>query len=157
MRKIIALVTGVAAVLLCAALLVIMDGVEPGQAAPMPIPTPVSVNASGTTPRYASFFTAEAVTADTTSTCVEVSAFNKADIYYNVTIDGANVNTTTLTLQHGNSDTALTDGVALQAATAVSVTNMQQVQIFGGYLCVKIDTTDTSTGTVTVTANALVK
>jgi hypothetical protein len=145
------------AAVLFVAFIAMLAGPQSGTAAPMPAPTPISEPASGVTPKNAKFFTAQAVTADTTSTCAEVSNYNKADIYYSVTIDGSNVNTTTLTLQHGNSDTALVDGISIQSATAVSVTNMQQAQLFGGYVCLKIDTTDASTGTVTVTANALVK
>ena len=145
------------AALLFVALLGTMTSVEPSQAAPMPAPTPVSVAASGTAPKSIKFFTAESTAADTTSDCVEVSGYNKADIYYSVTIDGSNVNTTTLTMQHGNSDTALADGANVAASIAVSTTAMQQMELFGGYVCLKVDATDTSTGTVIVTAHALVK
>jgi len=131
--------------------------VTPSAAAPLPAPTPVSVARTGVAPLDVTFFTAESVTADTTSTCIALANYERADIYYNVTIDGSNVNTTALTMQFGNSPSALVDGIALQASTGVSVTNMQQVQLFGRYTCIKIDATDAATGTVIVTANALAK
>ena len=145
------------AAVLFVAFIAVVAGPQASTAAPMPAPTPVSVAASGAAPKYVKFFTAESTDADVTSPCIEVSNHNKADIYYSVTVDSGNVNTTTLTLQHGNSDTALVDGISVVSSVAATAAAMQQAEIFGGYLCLKVDTTDASTGTVTVTANALVK
>ena len=150
------LVAFVAAVLFVA-LLGVMASPQASEAAPMPAPTPVSVNRTGYEPMDVTFFDAQSVTADTTSTCVALANYERADIYYNVTIDGSNVNTSTLTMRFGSSPAELASGVDLQAATAVSVTAVQQVQLFHRYACILIDTTDTSTGTVTVTAKALAK
>lgn len=143
--------------LLLAGTLVGTVSMEPSAAAPMPAPTPVSVSDSGAQPQVVELLASRSTVDDITGPCVAVAEFNKADIYYSVTIDGSNVNTTTLTLQFGNSPTALTDGVSIASSVAVSTTAMQQVQLFGSFLCLKVDATDASTGTVTVYADALLK
>ena len=127
--------------------------------APMYAPTPVAAGKapSGETPRVVTLLDARSVSDDATGPCVEVSAFEKADIYYSVTIDGSNINTTTLTLQHGNSPTALTDGLGVASAVATDTIGLNQFALYGAYLCLKIDTTDASTGTVIVSADALLK
>lgn len=156
MKSKIALLATIALVLF-AGLMLSMNVQQVGMAAPVPAPTPVSAERTGVEPMDVIFFTAESVTADTTSTCAALANYERADIYYAVTIDGDNVNTTTLTLQHGNSPGALVDGIGVVSAVAATASDMQQVQLFGRYTCLKIDTTDASTGTVVVTANALVK
>jgi len=74
-----------------------------------------------------------------------------------VTVEAANINTTTLTLQHGNTTSALVDGIGVASTVATDTTGLNQFSLFGAYLCLKIDATDASTGTVTVSANALLK
>lgn len=149
------IVIAIAAMLVSA--LLIATSIQPSEAAPMPAPTPISAPPGDASPSYRTFFDAQTATADATSTCWEISAYEKADIYYNVDIDAANINTTTVLLQHGNSPTALVDGIAVASAVAADAAAMNQFQLFGGYVCLKLDTTDASTGTITVTANALLK
>lgn len=157
MRKSNFLLLGGAAAVALLVLMFVAIGATPGTAAPLPAPTPVSADRTGAEPRDVTFFTAEVVTADTTSGCVALANYERADIYYSVTIDSGNINTTTLTLQHGNSPDALADGLSFASAMTTTASAMQQVQLFGRYTCVKIDTTDASTGTITVTVNSLVK
>lgn len=126
-------------------------------AAPLPAPTPISVGATGNVPQLVTFFDARSVTADATSPCSYVGAYDKADVYYSITIDSGNINTTTLALKFGNSTDALVSGVNAGATIAASATSLNQFDVFGQYMCLTIDTTDAATGTVTVSANALLK
>jgi len=129
---------------------------ENATAAPVAAPTPVAaVDRGGAEPVLFNLFTNRAIAADTTSTCVEVTRHDVADIYYDVTVDGAAINTTTLTLQFGNSETALVDGINVEATIVTDTTGLVQAQTFGRYMCIlaNVATTDT----VTVTVNALAK
>ena len=143
--------------------LLLVTAPQTTSAAPAPAPafapTPVAAGkaASGETPRVVTLLDARSVSDDATGPCMEVSAFEKADIYYSVTIDGSNVNTTTLTLQHGNSPASLVDGLNVAATVSTDTTGLNQFALYGAYLCLKIDTTDASTGTVVVSADALLK
>lgn len=123
--------------------------------APMAGPTPVAAakSASGATPVVVELFNNRAMTADTTSPCVEVSAYEKADIYYS--IDQGTTNTTTLTLRHGNTPTALVNGINIAAANTADAADMNQFTLYGRYLCVLADVTNSNT--ITITVNALVK
>lgn len=128
----------------------------PADAAPAAAPTPVSAAPRGMeTSTKINFWDAAALTADTTSTCYDVSAFEKADIYYSIDIDASNVNTTTVYMQHGNDPSALVNGVAVVSAVVADAAEMAQLQVFGGFLCLKADVTNSDA--VTITANALVK
>ena len=154
-REFLGFAVALALVLVVAFLMTI--SVAPSEAAPMPAPTPVAVDRTGAEPSIVDLIDARSTVDDITGPCVAVSSYERADIYYSVTIDGDNVNTTTLTLQHGNSPAVLVDGVAVASTVATTTEAMQQVQLFGAYLCLKVDATDASTGTVVVTANALLK
>lgn len=127
--------------------------------APAYAPTPVAAGKapSGAEPRVVTLIDARTVSDDATGPCVEVSAFEKADIYYSVTVESGNINTTTLTLQHGNAPGALVDGLGVASAVATDTTGLNQFALYGAYLCLKIDTTDASTGSVTISADALLK
>ena len=139
------------------ALLVLVFSTSPGTAAPLPAPTPVSVAASGAKPEVIEFFNAEAMTADTTSRCTSVDAYSKADLYYLIDVDGSGAVTHTVTWQFGNDPEALVDGVAVASAVVADAESMQQYQLFGRYACLEVDMASGATGTITITANALVK
>lgn len=151
---------GVIAALVLVALLVSMvAGPSAGVAAPAPAPTPVAAGkaASGAVPQVVTLLDAVATVDDVTGPCVYVADYEKADIYYSVTVEAGNINTTTLTLQHGNTTGALVDGLGVASAVATDTTGLNQFALYGAYLCVTIDATDAATGTVTVSANALLK
>ena len=121
-------------------------------------PTPVSVARSGSAAEVVTIFEAVSLTEDSTSSCVPVGNYDKADIYVNLDIDATNVNTTTLTLKHANGlDDTAASGVSIVSAAASDAVSMVQAQVFGAYLCVTADLTDASTGTVGLTVNALLK
>ena len=148
----------IAAIVLVALLVSMVAGPSAGVAAPATAPTPVAAGkaASGVTPVVVTLLDAMA-TVDDVGPCVYVGDYEKADIYYSVTVNGSNVNTTTLTLQHGNTTGALVDGLNVAATVVTDTTGLNQFALYGAYLCVKIDATDAATGTVTVSADALLK
>lgn len=140
------------------ALLVLVFSTAPGtSAAPLAIPTPISAAASGAKPEVVTFFEAELMTADTTSACVAIDAYTKADLYYDIAVTGTDNVTHTMTWQFGNDPEALVDGLAVVSAVVADTEAMQQYQLFGRYACLEVDFTDGTTGTATITANALVK
>lgn len=149
----------IAAIVLVALLVSMVAGPSAGVAAPATAPTPVAAGkaASGVTPVVVTLLDAMATVDDVVGPCVYVGDYEKADIYYSVTVNGSNVNTTTLTLQHGNTTGALVDGLNVAATVVTDTTGLNQFALYGAYLCVKIDATDAATGTVTVSADALLK
>lgn len=123
-------------------------------AAPQAAPTPISVTErNGASPALLTFFDAQAIAADTTSTCFEITFWDIADLYYS--IDQGTTNTTTLTLRWGNNSSALVNGVNVVASNAADASDLQQFQTFGRFACILADVA--TTDTVTITVNALVK
>jgi hypothetical protein len=147
------LFTIVTSLLLLALIAVFVPQPAPVSGAPAAAPTPITANASGAVPQVVEFFNARAITADTTSPCIDLSAYTKADFYYN--IDHGTTNTTTLTLRFGNSPTALVDGINLVASNAADGANLDQFQLFGRDTCVLANVANTNT--ITITVNALVR
>lgn len=126
-------------------------------AAPAAAPTPVSVTRPGGDGSFIVFdlFNAAPLTADTTSTCVDIGKYNVADVVY-VFDQGAGVpNTTTLTTKFSVDGGTLVSGVNVVASNAADATDMQQVQLFGRYFCLLADVSNSNT--VTVTAKAIAK
>lgn len=125
------------------------------EAAPLAVPTPVSVTKPAATQPWRSFtiWNAATFTADTDSTCYEIADFSVADIQY--VIDQGTTNTTTITLRWSNDGTTLTNGVNLVASNAADASDMQQVALFGRYMCLLADVTNSNT--ITITAKVLVK
>lgn len=124
-------------------------------AAPVAAPTPVSVTRPGGDGSFVTFdlFNTRVITADTTSACVDIGKYNVADVQY--MIDQGVVNTTTLTTKFSVDGGTLVSGVSLVASNAADATDMQQVQLFGRYVCLLADVTNSET--VTVTAKAIAK
>ncbi len=142
------------ALILFVALLTAIPG-APAAAAPAAAPTPVSVTRPGGSGQFATFtlFNSAVITADTTSSCVDVGAFAIADVQY--TIDQSTTNTVTLTTKWSVDGGTLVSGVNVVASNAADATDMQQVQTFGRYFCLLADVTNTNN--LTVTAKAFVK
>lgn len=140
--------------LIFGAMLGLMTG-PAAEAAPMAAPTPVSVTRPNAVQPWRSFtpWNATTFTADTNSTCYEIADFSLADIQY--TIDQGTTNTTTITMRWSNDGTTLVSGVNLVASNTADVTDMQQVQLFGRYMCLLADVTNSNT--ITITAKVLVK
>lgn len=122
------------------------------QGAPLAGPTPVSVTRPAASEKNPWItitpFNATVLTADTTATCADVANFNVADVLYS--IDQTDVNTITLTTKWSIDGTITATGVNVVAANAADATDMQQVQLFGRYLCVLADVTNSNPVTVTV-------
>ena len=138
---------------LMVAFVMLAVNVDNSTAAPMPAPTPVSAAPRGIESSKVNFFDGDVMTADQVSSCADISAYEKADLYYNIDVSGSAIVTTYL--QFGNDPTALVDGVAVVAAASADAADMNQYQVFGNYMCLRVDVA--TTDTITVTANALVK
>ena len=126
-------------------------------AAPLAIPTPVSV----TRPvgdGYASFnpMTAAVIDEDTTSTCYDVAKYSIVDVLYSIdqTILSSGANTVTLTSKWSIDGSTLVDGVNIVASNAADATDMAQLQTFGRYFCVLANVSNAQEVTVTVQAIA---
>lgn len=122
--------------------------------APAAAPTPVSV----TRPAGEGFitftpFNAAVLTADTTASCADIGKYSVADVLYS--IDQGTVNTTTLTTQWSIDGTTLATGINVVATNAADATDMTQVQVFGRYLCLLANVTNSNP--ITITAQVLAK
>lgn len=147
------LTIGAALVLFALALTALAGGGGAATAAPMAVPTPVSV----TRPAGDGFITvspwaAEVIDEDTTSSCYDVARFSVVDVLYS--IDQGTVNTVTLTSKWSIDGTTLVDGVNIVASNAADATDMAQLQVFGRYFCVLANVTNSNDLTVTVQAIA---
>lgn len=148
---------------LCIALLLVaalfgLTNLDPASAAPRAAPTPVAVDATGAQPSLVTLFDSQVITADTRGGCTPSSNFERADVQYE--FDQTAVNTTTLYLQFtnetpGQAGTSYINGVAVVSANAADATNMQQLQVFGAWVCAYADVTNANP--VTLTAKALLK
>lgn len=130
----------------------LLPGVSPVSGAPMAIPTPVAASMAGgkATPALVTFFDRRAIAADTTSPCVDLGQYEKADFSW--TIDQGTVNTTTLTLKFGNVLPQTFSGVNLVAANAADSTSGNQFQLFNRHTCILADVANGNTITITVNA-----
>lgn len=124
--------------------------------APVAVPTPIAATAqqSKGVPQLVTFFDHRALTADTTAPCVDLGNYSVADFEW-VIDQGTVVNTTTLTLQFGNTTGALFAGVNLVAANAADATSGGQFNLFNRYTCPLANVTNGNT--ITITLNAWVK
>ncbi len=145
------------ALVLFALALTAISGGGAATAAPAAAPTPVSVTRPGGDGTFITFdlFNAAAITEDTTSACVDVGKYNVADVVYSFDQGAGVANTTTLTTKFSVDGGTLVSGVNLVASNSADATDMQQVQLFGRYLCLLADVTNSNT--VTVTAKAIAK
>lgn len=128
-----------------------LPGLHQAQAAPPAAPTPVAAPDSVGAGRYFRFQPATAITADTNTGAVEVLNFETVDIEY--TIDHGTVNTTTLKVQYSIEGDDWTDGATLVSASAADgAAVVARVPVFGRYMRVNQDVTNSNTITITLTA-----
>lgn len=152
-RQLYTFVAVVVSLVLLAVLVSVLPA-SPVTGAPASVPTPVAaVERNAYAPTLYSFFDAETMTADTTSSCFALANYDIADIYYN--IDQGTTNTTTLTMRFGNSPSALVNGTDIVTSNAADASDMQQLQLFGRYTCILANVSNTNT--ITITVNALAK
>lgn len=121
----------------------------PASGAPAAIPTPAAV----TRPASSGFtvytpFNGQTYTTTTTSSCVDVVRASVVDVVY--VIDQTTTNTTTLTALWSIDGSTLVTGTAIASAVAVDTTDMQQLVVFGRYLCVRATTANTNSVVATV-------
>ena len=144
-----------AALVVFALALTALAGGGAATAAPLAIPTPVSVTrpASGGVQTFTPFAGSTALTADTTSACVDVAQRSVIDVLY--VIDQGTVNTTTLTSRWSIDGVTLVDGVNVVASNAADASDMVQLQVFGRYFCLLANVTNSNP--ITITAQAIAK
>ncbi len=150
-RKIILVVMAVLG--LFALALTALSGGGAATAAPMAIPTPVSVTRpAGDGYITVAPFSAQILTEDTTSTCYDVAKFSVVDVLYSIdqSIVADTANTTTLTTKWGIDSTTTVAGVNIVASNAADATDMAQLQVFGRYFCVFANVANSENVTVTV-------
>ena len=124
-------------------------------AVPLAIPTPNgAVERSNSSPQLVTWISA-ALTADQTSTCYESTFWDVADIYYSIDQGAGVPNTTTLTLKFGNDTTNLVSGVNIVASNSADASDLQPFHLFGRFVCVAADVSNTNA--VTITVNGLLK
>lgn len=123
--------------------------VQPTRGAALAAPTPAPVTRPDS-PGYVVFtpFNSQAMTQTTTATCADVGRHSVVDVVYS--IDQGTTNTVTLYSMWSINGTTLVTGTAIASAVAVDTLDMQQVQVFGRYLCVRAQTTNTNSVTVYV-------
>ncbi len=149
--------TVVVALMVFALALTALSGGGAATAAPMAIPTPVSVTRpAGDGYITVAPFSAQVLTEDTTSTCYDVAKFSVVDVLYSIdqTVLASGANTTTLTTRWGIDSTTTVAGVNIVASNADDATDMAQVQVFGRYFCVLANVSNSQSVTVTVQAIA---
>jgi hypothetical protein len=122
----------------------------PATAAPLAIPTPVSVSAGSAQPDLFTAYTAVALTADERSGCVDVSKFGRADVQY--LVDVGTVNTTTVTLQFTNDKVTFVNGLAVASAIVADGSDMQQYAVFGKFMCFDMNVANTNPITFSISA-----
>lgn len=105
-------------------------------------------------PTTISFQTITVLTADTNTTGVEVMRLGAVDLQYIIdqTAVSSEMNTTTLTIQYSNDNSNWVDGLALASANAADGTSISRVPVFGRYMRVKQDVSNTNPITITLTA-----
>ena len=121
------------------------------QAAPPAAPTPVANILQTDKGTFFRFQPETVITEDTNTNSVEVLGFDSLDISYTVDVD-ASVNTTTLTIQYSNDGSNWVDGLALGSALAADATDITRVPVFGRYMRVEQDVTNSNEITFTILA-----
>lgn len=134
------LFTGMAVAALVAVLLLtslIGAPVRDVQAAPMAVPTPLSLSANGANaPRLVTAFRGTGITASARSDCFELGMFDKMNIQYAIDQNTAATNTTTIKLQFSNDLVTYTDGINVVATNSADASDMIEANVFGRYTCV---------------------
>jgi len=123
---------------------------------PLAAPTPVSVNPGSGIGQYALLWSAKAITQDTATAAMTVLNYGKADLQYLVdqtAVAGA-PNTTTVKLQFSNDGVNWIDGLGLATANVADGGDMNQFAVFGRFLRLYADVTNSNPVTWTLSAAA---
>lgn len=122
------------------------------QAAPPAAPTPVANILAADDVFWFRFQPTTVITSDTATTSIDVMKYNSLDVSH--TIDQGTVNTTTLTIQYSNDGTNWVNGVALATSNAADATDITRVPVFGRYMRINQDVTNSNSITITLLAVA---
>jgi len=141
-----------ALVLVIAAMLVgsVLISATTANAAPLPAPTAVSAPADRA-PRARhpiTFFSAARTTADGRGTVYSLPDYNVMDLQW--VVDVGTVNTTTLKFQFSNDGVNWVDGASIEAGIVADKNSLQQFPIYGRYVSVYADVTNTNPITLTL-------
>lgn len=145
-----ALVLGFFALLLALSVLLPLSG--PAEAAPPLAPTPVANLAPSNSALNVTFQATTGITQDTNTNSKQLISYEYMDI--SITVDHGTVNTTTFTVQFSNDDTNWDDGPALISNSAADATDITRVPLFGRYVRIKQDVTNSNLLTTTILAVA---
>ncbi len=124
----------------------------PVQAAPPAAPTAVTGLVYSPDRNYFELYNDTTVAADTHTAAMDISAQEWCDYQYTVDqlIDGAAVNTTTVTIEYSNDKVTWIDGPALVSANAADASDITRFPTFGRYAQLEMDVTNTATPTWTI-------
>jgi len=141
---------------LAIALMVLVASLRPTEtsASPPLAPTPVANILASDQAAFFRIQPALMLTADTNTSGRDVLGFNSLDIQYIVDVDANAVNTTTLTIQYSNDNTNWDNGVALGTLDAATGdhNDITRIPIFGRYVRINQDVTNTDDITITLLA-----
>lgn len=157
MRKNFAIVISIVAIAVLVALLAPLHYGKPATAAPAAAPafapTPVAGVVRGgnaSPPKYGVFLGGTTViTADMRTGCIPTSGYDLVDLQWKM--DQGTPNTTTLTLHYTNDQVTFDVGPAIVAANAADANDMQQFALFGRFVCVDVNATNSNGFTPTIT------
>jgi len=121
----------------------------PVNASPNLAPTPVANLPGDSGASVVNFQPATALTSDTnTRSSLDLKDFEYVDLSY--TIDHGTVNTTTLTVQYSNDGSNWVNGVALVSNSAADGSDITRIPMFGRYMRVNQDVTNSNAITITL-------
>lgn len=123
-----------------------LPGSQDAYAAPLGAPTPQTFNPSRTDANVVTWANAKSITADT-RWCADVRNYNGADVQW--IIDQGTVNTTTLKLQFSNDNVNFVDGATLVSANAADANSLNRQLIYGRWVCVYADLTNSNAIVIT--------
>jgi len=123
---------------------------------PLAAPRPVSVNPGSGAGRAAVLWSAKVITADTATGAMDILNYSKADIQWLVdqTVVAGAANTTTVKLQFSNNGTNWIDGINAVATNSADAGDMQQFAVFGRYVRLYADVTNSNPITLTLAVAA---
>ena len=119
---------------------------------PLAAPTPVSVNPGSGVGRASVLWAAKVITADTATGAMDILNYGKADVQWLIdqTVVAAAPNTTTVKLQFSVDGTNWVDGINAVASNTADAGDMQQFAMFGRYVRLYADVTNTNPITLTL-------
>ena len=130
----------------------------PAEAAPGLAPTPVANLAPSDNSLYVIFSSGSlSITADAGTSAQQLPGYEYMDISYTsdqTTVGATGANTTTLTVQYSNDNSNWDNGVDLVASNATDVTDITRVPLFGRYVRIYQNVTNTNPVTFTILAVA---